>query len=83
MRILLVEDDDVLRDGIVAGLGLDGFEVDAVATVAPPASWIATTGCVVNAVPATAPDGCVWSWGRPNCARGPGKKYSKEIQYGR
>lgn len=34
MRILLVEDDDVLRDGIVAGLGLDGFEVDAVATVA-------------------------------------------------
>lgn len=21
--------------------------------------------------------------GRPNCARGPGKKYSKEIQYGR
>ena len=34
MRILLIEDDDVLRDGIVAGLGLDGFEVDAVATLA-------------------------------------------------
>ncbi|EQB11604.1 hypothetical protein L288_03145 [Sphingobium quisquiliarum P25] len=34
MRILLVEDDDVLRDGIVAGLGLDGFEVDAVACLA-------------------------------------------------
>lgn len=34
MRILLVEDDEVLRDGIVAGLGLDGFEVDAVATLA-------------------------------------------------
>jgi len=31
MRILIVEDDDVLRDGIVAGLGLEGFEVDAVA----------------------------------------------------
>jgi two-component system response regulator QseB len=30
MRILLVEDDDVLRDGIMAGLGLEGFEVDAV-----------------------------------------------------
>ena len=30
MRILLVEDDEVLRDGIVAGLGLDGFQVDAV-----------------------------------------------------
>ncbi|EMD81840.1 winged helix-turn-helix domain-containing protein [Pacificimonas flava] len=34
MRILLVEDDEVLSDGIVAGLGLDGFQVDAVATLA-------------------------------------------------
>lgn len=34
MRILVVEDDDVLRDGLVAGLGLDGFEVDAVASCA-------------------------------------------------
>jgi len=34
MRILLVEDDEVLRDGIVAGLGLDGYEVDAVTTLA-------------------------------------------------
>ena len=34
MRVLLVEDDEVLRDGIVAGLGLDGFEVDAVSTLA-------------------------------------------------
>ncbi|MBC7159752.1 MAG: winged helix-turn-helix domain-containing protein [Porphyrobacter sp.] len=34
MRILLVEDDEVLRDGIVAGLGLDGFDVDPVATLA-------------------------------------------------
>ena len=34
MRILLVEDDDVLRDGIVAGLGLEGFQVDAVACLA-------------------------------------------------
>ncbi|OJY63094.1 MAG: DNA-binding response regulator [Sphingobium sp. 66-54] len=34
MRILIVEDDDVLRDGLVAGLGLDGFEVDAVASCA-------------------------------------------------
>lgn len=32
MRILVVEDDDVLRDGLVAGLGLEGFEIDAVAT---------------------------------------------------
>lgn len=34
MRILLVEDDDILRDGIVVGLGLEGFEVDAVASLA-------------------------------------------------
>ena len=34
MRILLVEDDDMLRDGIVVGLGLEGFEVDAVACLA-------------------------------------------------
>jgi two-component system response regulator QseB len=33
MRILLVEDDDVLRDGIAAGLSLEGFEVDAVASI--------------------------------------------------
>lgn len=34
MRILLIEDDDVLSDGIVAGLSLEGFEVDAVGTLA-------------------------------------------------
>lgn len=34
MRILLVEDDDILRDGIVVGLGLEGFEIDAVACLA-------------------------------------------------
>lgn len=32
MRILVVEDDEVLRDGLVVGLGLEGFEPDAVAT---------------------------------------------------
>lgn len=32
MRILVVEDDDVLRDGLIVGLGLEGFEIDAVAT---------------------------------------------------
>jgi two-component system response regulator QseB len=31
MRILVVEDDEVLRDGLSAGLGLHGFTVDAVA----------------------------------------------------
>lgn len=34
MRILVIEDDEVLRDGIAVGLGLEGFEVDAVATCA-------------------------------------------------
>ena len=41
MRILVVEDDDVLRDGLVAGLGLEGFEVDAVATCEDARSGIA------------------------------------------
>ncbi len=34
MRILVVEDDEVLRDGLSAGLSLDGFEVDAVSNCA-------------------------------------------------
>lgn len=34
MRILVIEDDEVLREGIADGLGLEGFEVDAVATCA-------------------------------------------------
>lgn len=34
MRILVVEDDVVLLDGLKVGLGLSGFTVDAVATVA-------------------------------------------------
>jgi two-component system response regulator QseB len=33
MRILLVEDDEVLRDGIAVGLGLEGLTVDAVASI--------------------------------------------------
>lgn len=32
MRILIVEDDDVLRDGLVVGLSLAGFTSEAVAT---------------------------------------------------
>ncbi len=32
MRILIVEDDDVLRDGLAVGLGLEGFETDVVTT---------------------------------------------------
>ena len=32
MRILLVEDDELLADGIVTSLSLGGFKVDAVHT---------------------------------------------------
>ncbi|MDH6235237.1 two-component system response regulator QseB [Mesorhizobium soli] len=32
MRILIVEDDDILRDGLKVGLSLAGFTADAVAT---------------------------------------------------
>jgi len=34
MRILVVEDDEILRDAVEAGLALAGFTVDAVETVA-------------------------------------------------
>jgi two-component system, OmpR family, response regulator QseB len=34
MRILVIEDDDILRDGLTAGLRLEGFEVDSVANCA-------------------------------------------------
>lgn len=34
MRLLIVEDDPVLSEGLVVGLGLSGFTVDAVATLA-------------------------------------------------
>lgn len=33
MRILIVEDDEILRDGLCTGLGLEGFAADAVGTV--------------------------------------------------
>ena len=41
MRILVVEDDDVLRDGLVAGLSLEGFETDAVANCEDARSGVA------------------------------------------
>ena len=34
MRLLIVEDDPVLSEGLVVGLGLSGFTADAVATLA-------------------------------------------------
>lgn len=41
MRILVVEDDAVLLDGLKIGLGLSGFTVDAVATFADAAEALA------------------------------------------
>lgn len=42
MRILVIEDDMVLLDGLKVGLGLSGFTVDAVATVADASEALAT-----------------------------------------
>src|SRR5690606_40841987 len=42
MRILVIEDDMVLLDGLKVGLGLSGFTVDTVATVADASEALAT-----------------------------------------
>jgi two-component system response regulator QseB len=42
MRILVVEDDTVLLDGLTVGLGLHGFTVDAVASCGDARSALAT-----------------------------------------
>lgn len=47
MRILLVEDDEILRDGIVDGLSLEGFEVDAVSTAEDARAAIGSHSAVV------------------------------------
>ncbi|WP_455566058.1 response regulator [Novosphingobium panipatense] len=57
MRILVVEDDDVLRDGLVAGLGLDGFEVDAVASCADARAGIASGDHAAIVLDIGLPDG--------------------------
>lgn len=57
MRILLVEDDDVLRDGLVAGLGLDGFEVDAVASCADARAGLGATDHAAVVLDIGLPDG--------------------------
>lgn len=57
MRILVIEDDDVLRDGLVAGLGLDGFEVDAVASCADARAGITSGDHVAIVLDIGLPDG--------------------------
>ena len=44
MRILIVEDDDILRDGLKVGLALAGFTTDAVDTCDAAATALAANG---------------------------------------
>lgn len=68
MRILAIEDDDVLRDGLVTGLGLHGFTVDAVTTAceARDATAIARFEAVVLDLMLPDGDGLDWlaAWRR-------------------
>ena len=43
MRILVIEDDEMLLDGLRVGLGLHGFTVDAVASCGDARAALATT----------------------------------------
>jgi two-component system, OmpR family, response regulator QseB len=57
MRILLVEDDAVLLDGLTVGLGLHGFTVDAVASCEDARAALATTQFEAVVLDLMLPDG--------------------------
>ncbi|MCF3932938.1 response regulator transcription factor [Acuticoccus sp. M5D2P5] len=57
MRILVVEDDDILGDGLAVGLGLQGFTVDLVATVADADAALATGSFAAIVLDVMLPDG--------------------------
>lgn len=57
MRILVVEDDDVLRDGLQVGLSLSGFTVDAVATCADARAAFSTQDYDAAVLDLMLPDG--------------------------
>lgn len=57
MRILVVEDDEILRDAVEAGLSLAGFTVDAVDTVADARSAVANWPYEAVVLDLTLPDG--------------------------
>jgi len=57
MRILIVEDDDVLRDGLVVGLSLAGFTSEAVATRAEGEAALETGGFSGMVLDLMLPDG--------------------------
>ncbi|HEV7310068.1 response regulator transcription factor [Ensifer sp.] len=57
MRILIVEDDDILRDGLKVGLALAGFTTDAVATCDGAATALAANGFDAVVLDLMLPDG--------------------------
>ena len=57
MRILVVEDDPVLSDGLKVGLGLSGATVDAVATCADACTALATSTFDAVVLDLMLPDG--------------------------
>ncbi|MFT3834140.1 MAG: response regulator [Micropruina sp.] len=58
MRILVVEDDAVLLDGLKVGLGLSGFTVDTVSSVADATEALATNRFDAVVLDRMLPDGC-------------------------
>ncbi|WP_313393080.1 winged helix-turn-helix domain-containing protein [Sphingobium yanoikuyae] len=57
MRILVIEDDEILRDGIAAGLGLEGFEVDSVVNCTDARAAVATQDHAAIVLDIGLPDG--------------------------
>jgi two-component system, OmpR family, response regulator QseB len=57
MRILVVEDDAMLLDGLKVGLGLHGFTVDAVASCGDARAALATAGFDAIVLDLMLPDG--------------------------
>lgn len=57
MRILVVEDDALLRDALQVGLGLHGFAVDAVAACEDARAALATTAYSAIVLDVMLPDG--------------------------
>lgn len=57
MRLLVVEDDPMLREGLSVGLGLKGFSVEAVATLADAAHAVALPGFEAMVLDLMLPDG--------------------------
>lgn len=57
MRVLIVEDDDVLRDGLKVGLSLSGFTTDAVGTREEAEAALAANGFDAIVLDLMLPDG--------------------------